>query len=205
MSIQPAKRMTKLERTRECAHCAISFVARRCQIEAGRGKYCSHRCAFDGGAHANLFTEQAQEKSLENRRLSIKINGTKHRKGEANHKWKGGKDAYRDRYRDREREYRVAYRAKNPEKVREFARKRRQSMLQKLPTGTVKKIGASQKWLCVVCRNSIRKEFHIDHINPLALGGVNEASNIQLLCPSCNLRKSAKDPIDFMQERGFLL
>jgi hypothetical protein len=29
--------------------------------------------------------------------------------------------------------------------------------------------------------------------------------NVQLLCPPCNLKKHAKDPIQFMQERGFLL
>jgi hypothetical protein len=29
--------------------------------------------------------------------------------------------------------------------------------------------------------------------------------NVQLLCATCNLNKNAKDPIDFMQSRGFLL
>ena len=46
---------------------------------------------------------------------------------------------------------------------------------------------------------------HVDHIVPLAKGGQHVASNIQILCPTCNVRKSAKDPIDFMQSRGFLL
>lgn len=40
---------------------------------------------------------------------------------------------------------------------------------------------------------------------PLARGGTNQRTNLQLLCPPCNLSKSAKDPIDFMQSRGFLL
>ena len=42
-------------------------------------------------------------------------------------------------------------------------------------------------------------------IKPLARGGTNQRTNLQLLCPPCNLSKSAKDPIDFMQSRGFLL
>lgn len=36
-------------------------------------------------------------------------------------------------------------------------------------------------------------------------GGANDKSNIQLLCPHCNLSKGAKHPVDFMQERGMLL
>lgn len=32
---------------------------------------------------------------------------------------------------------------------------------------------------------------HIDHIFPLALGGSNDLVNLQLLCETCNLKKSA--------------
>lgn len=45
----------------------------------------------------------------------------------------------------------------------------------------------------------------MDHIMPLALGGTNTDDNIQLLCPTCNRSKHAKHPVDFMQQRGFLL
>jgi len=62
-----------------------------------------------------------------------------------------------------------------------------------------------QKRKCVVCRTDITNVYHIDHIMPLALGGRNEISNIQLLCPFCNISKKDKHPIDFMQSRGFLL
>lgn len=62
-----------------------------------------------------------------------------------------------------------------------------------------------QKYKCPVCRTSIKEKYHIDHIVPLSKGGSNWKENIQLLCPTCNLTKQAKDPIDFMQERGFLL
>jgi len=58
---------------------------------------------------------------------------------------------------------------------------------------------------CAICRKSISKKKTIDHIFPIKLGGTNWPSNIQLLCPCCNRKKSAKHPIDFMQEIGFLL
>ena len=62
-----------------------------------------------------------------------------------------------------------------------------------------------QKYMCVVCRTSIKDSYHVDHIYPLSRGGGNGKHDIQLLCPTCNLQKHAKHPIDFMQQRGFLL
>jgi len=40
---------------------------------------------------------------------------------------------------------------------------------------------------------------------PLALGGANADDNIQLLRSTCNQQKHAKHPVDFMQQKGFLL
>lgn len=62
-----------------------------------------------------------------------------------------------------------------------------------------------QKDKCIYCNISIKKSYHADHIMPLARGGSNWISNIQLLCPTCNLRKNDKDPIVFAQENGRLL
>lgn len=62
-----------------------------------------------------------------------------------------------------------------------------------------------QRNRCVVCHDDISKIYEVDHIIPLARGGSNDKRNIQLLCPSCNRRKQARDPIDFMQDRGFLI
>jgi len=54
---------------------------------------------------------------------------------------------------------------------------------------------------CTICRSdisgtvSILNSKHFDHIVPLSDGGLNDVSNIQLLCESCNLRKSAGEAI----------
>ncbi len=63
----------------------------------------------------------------------------------------------------------------------------------------------TQKGKCVCCRKSIKNRYHIDHVIPIALGGGSEKENLQLLCQTCNTRKCAKHPIDFMQEQGYLL
>lgn len=62
-----------------------------------------------------------------------------------------------------------------------------------------------QKSKCAVCHTSIKNSYHVDHVIPLALGGTNDKGNLQLLCPHCNLSKSAQHPVEFMQSRGMLL
>lgn len=62
-----------------------------------------------------------------------------------------------------------------------------------------------QRGKCACCGKPLGKNYHLDHIVPVAKGGSNTDDNIQLLRSTCNHEKSAKDPIKFMQERGFLL
>ena len=63
-----------------------------------------------------------------------------------------------------------------------------------------------QRGKCAACAIQLSKAgYHRDHILPIALGGDNSAANIQLLCPTCNLQKNAKHPVDFMRQHGRLL
>lgn len=67
---------------------------------------------------------------------------------------------------------------------------------------------------CANCSTSIKGKYkhprgmglayHVDHKNPLSKGGNNWPFNLQLLCPSCNHRKSAKDPLVWAKENGRL-
>ena len=69
----------------------------------------------------------------------------------------------------------------------------------------IKELIAVQKGKCAICRCDFGSRFHVDHIVPLKLGGGNQRSNIQILCPPCNARKGAKHPVVFMQEMGYLI
>ncbi|HGP3674485.1 TPA: HNH endonuclease signature motif containing protein [Bacillus pacificus] len=46
---------------------------------------------------------------------------------------------------------------------------------------------------CKRCEHcgTTKGRFHVDHIVPLNQGGLDEISNLQFLCQSCNLRKSS--------------
>lgn len=54
-----------------------------------------------------------------------------------------------------------------------------------------------------VCRycDCLLTKFHVDHFVPLARGGSNGPENLVLSCPTCNFRKGAKMPWDWMPAR----
>jgi 5-methylcytosine-specific restriction endonuclease McrA len=154
-----------------------------------------------------LWTTEARKKSTSALLESIESGSFVPRKGELHHQWTGGYQAARERSRlsGKQVERTRKYRKNNPDKVREFSSKRRGRKTGKLPKGTVLRIGELQRWKCAICSVGIKEKFHTDHVMPLAREGKHEPLNIQLLCPTCNTKKSAKDPIAFMQSRGFLL
>jgi len=105
-------------------------------------------------------------------------------------------------------EYGAAWRAANPEKKRLYEINRRARKLSsggKLSADIEQRLLKLQRGLCPCCKQPLWDDYHIDHIMPLALGGKNEDSNIQLLRAKCNMQKNAKHPINFMQQRGFLI
>jgi hypothetical protein len=116
----------------------------------------------------------------------------------------------------------VKYRAKNPEKASDCVSKwiaanpearriykhnrRARETGGKLSTGLSDRLFKLQRGKCACgCKHPLGDDYHLDHRMPLALGGTNTDDNMQLLTATCNLQKSAKHPIDFMQQRGFLL
>lgn len=101
-----------------------------------------------------------------------------------------------------------AKKLKQPEKYAEYRRNRyarRKGAGGKHSAKDVANILQKQGGRCAVCRCDVARKYHVDHINPIRRGGTNDRSNIQVLCPLCNLNKNAKDPVEFMQSRGFLL
>lgn len=126
---------------------------------------------------------------------------------------------YYQKNKDRILEYDREYRKNNPEKIASYPssqkeqkliryRNRRARINKSNGTHTleeVKNLLLLQRSKCAVCKVSISSGYHVDHVVPISKGGGNDILNLQLLCPNCNLRKGAQDPIDFMQSRGKLL
>lgn len=96
----------------------------------------------------------------------------------------------------------------NPGAARTYAARRRDRTKNAggdFSVSDVAEILIKQSYKCVNCKTSLRKNYHVDHIMPLSKGGGNGKDNIQCLCPTCNVRKHNKHPIDWAQENGRLL
>jgi hypothetical protein len=102
--------------------------------------------------------------------------------------------------------YASQHRAQNQTKYRVYSnnRRRREGNGQ-LSTDIVERLLKLQRGRCACCGRPLGRGFHLDHIQPLAMGGTNTDDNVQLLRQRCNLEKSYRSPEDFMRQRGKLL
>jgi hypothetical protein len=69
----------------------------------------------------------------------------------------------------------------------------------------LKKWAATQKafnYACAYCGKKL-KHFHRDHFIPKSRGGKSDLGNIVPACPSCNFRKHAKLPEDFLSPEKY--
>ena len=108
--------------------------------------------------------------------------------------------------KDRKKELNHSWYLNNKTKVRVQRKNRKLRMKSgRLSVDIVEKLLKIQKGKCACCKKPLGEDFHLDHIMPLALGGTNTNDNVQLLRKLCNLQKNAKHPVDFMQQRGFLI
>jgi len=109
--------------------------------------------------------------------------------------------------RDKERIRLSMFRALHPNVKRRESAERRAKIARtvgKFQEQDIQRLYILQKGKCAACRIGLRR-YHIDHIIPISRGGSNWPTNLQLLCPSCNQRKWAKDPIEFAKEIGLLI
>ena len=100
------------------------------------------------------------------------------------------------------------WKKENPQRIKTLHHNRRAKIKGnggKLSPDIIKTLMALQNGKCACCGKRLKGGHHLDHIMPLKLGGTNTDDNVQLLTPSCNLRKSAKHPDDWARENGRLL
>lgn len=114
----------------------------------------------------------------------------------------------KDKIQERVRQYRNTPEGKAKHRVSQHNRDARiKSNGGRLSSADIKIVMERQRGMCVApnCNKSVRTSYHIDHRMPISKGGTNDIRNIDILCPSCNMRKNAKHPVDFAQEGGWLL
>ena len=115
---------------------------------------------------------------------------------------------WREENPEKWRASRSRWRANNPDKVRAIHRntshKRYRQKSGGIGAAELLAWEAAQRKVCHWC--GVRcKTWHVDHRTPLAKGGRHDLDNLVIACPSCNLSKAARDPIEFAQSLGKLL
>jgi 5-methylcytosine-specific restriction endonuclease McrA len=122
---------------------------------------------------------------------------------------------YAKRHPELVRQRKAASRAANPEKARQafrsWAARNPERILANLARRRARQMGASgsftaedvrrqherQAGRCWWCGEPLNGRFHRDHLIPLSRGGSNEASNLVLAHPFCNISKKDKMPLEF--------
>lgn len=100
---------------------------------------------------------------------------------------------YPDRVLQRAREWR----AKNPEKVREQTLRRRRAPLDAEAAAYVEALMADP---CNYCGS--REHLELEHITPISQGGDSHWMNLATACRSCNARKQASEPLEYLMRRS---
>lgn len=185
------------------------------------------RCVLCRSEHAHyqrLFRTTCPEKTAENNRRYNAKNHTKvvaqRRRYYADHREEIHQQRasrreemveydrlYRATHRDERRAYNAAYDAAHPGEAtarwRNYKARRRGASGSHTVADVLAQY-ARQKGRCFwgrkanpECAVSLKSGYHIDHVTPLVKKGSNGTENIVLSCPSCNLRKAAKHPMDF--------
>lgn len=111
---------------------------------------------------------------------------------------------------DVQREYQKRYRERNRSKYLELLRaaqhRRRARIAEAEGEHTPEELWEvleSQQHLCCYCEHLLMGDFHADHFWPLSKGGANGIENIVAACPSCNVRKQAMTPLQFLSRLGY--
>ncbi len=159
----------------------------------------SCRCATCDKAYKARHRRNNRER--ENERCRVWYRKNKRRKSEYDANW------YKN---NKEKDYAnwVRWRSENPLKVR-LKGHRRRALVKNATDPEVTKADflewlEGQEKVCYWCNAKCGEKFHIDHYMPLAKGGKHHPDNLVIACPSCNLRKNAKDPYEFAAQLGRL-
>lgn len=107
--------------------------------------------------------------------------------------------------REKQKQASQAWKKANPEKRRSYVRNRRARKRNAEGSHTDKDIQAiwdRQGGICVYCPADLRiTGHHVDHIVAVSKGGSNWPSNLQCLCPDCNLRKWSLSEEEFLAKQ----
>ena len=192
------------ERRIECARdwCGVSWVESERQKTA---KYCSRACATREEKRRYRASHRQSIRDQNLRYLQSESGKTSILKYESRPDVKARRRAYRSRPDVKARN--LAHNRENRHKYKSGRRKIQANQLGNVSAGIKRTLWASQGQKCAHpwCGKKVSlRQSHLDHIIPLALGGLHDDDNFQVLCAPCNQSKSATHPSVVAQRNGYL-
>lgn len=210
---------TYYPRCRVC-HCAMLIQKRDALRESDPATFAEkqrQRADYNRGYRA---TESAQESRVRRTAMNReKINANhrdfydrtrEERRREARERYQSDPERFREEKRldytqrgDQVRERNRKYAVEHPDIFTAAAQRRRARKEGNGGSYTVAEwqaIKAAQDYTCLMCgKREPEIKLTVDHVVPIALGGSNDADNLQGLCRSCNCRKRTRI-IDFRKK-----
>lgn len=166
----------------DCAECAQPVRVERSQIKPYNNTFCNWSCYTAFQTQRVACTCEVCGKDFEVRPSARNRGGGRFcsnrcfadwNTGENHHLWAGGENQYQ----------------------------RRKAKPGTHSRADIDALWRIQRGRCVFCTVDLRETgFHRDHIIPLARGGTHFCGNIQLTCPTCNIAKNQKLPVEFRRE-----
>lgn len=173
--------------------------------------------------NAEKVREQAKANRLKNRDALLAGKKAYYERVKLDPEWQKREAEKRLANREKKREYDKQYavlnsakkveaanvwRKENPDRrkaiVFAYDGRRRTQKEQGDSTAEIREWIKAVKKVCYWCGDKCANDYHIDHYQPLSKGGEHRVSNLVIACPTCNLRKNAKDPLEFAASMGRL-
>ena len=172
---------------RDCQECGETFTPKTSQ-----SVYCSHRCS--SRAYVKRHPERRQA-SVKTAWEKLRADPERYEKFLA-----AGRESYA-RHPETAYLYAVEWRGKNREKVRE--RNRQQQHHRQRQTRRRQDVREYAVILmgdpCCYCGKPMQV---LDHIEPIALGGLHDPDNLTAACRSCNAKKRSMTLLGFLLAQG---
>lgn len=189
--------------TKRCARCAHDFDTSNFHADKRKSDGLQSSCKPCQAEIKRAYYERNKE------RLRLEALGAyreKKRDGLITDEQKARKREYDRRYRsenaDRLDAIKAKWRQENSELIRAvrhtYKAKRRAQEKAGDSSRAIAEWLSSQELVCRWCKMGCADRYHIDHIIPLARGGQHVVANLCIACPSCNLRKNAKLPEEWL-------